>query len=241
MGREKITCRLSFFFSPSSSPSCSPSPRGCRVAPPWAHMGLQYCVWLGPGRPGAGFAVEGRQVLGRQLPRQREQGVSEVVAMGTWMLTKAREAVSSHSALLRSPGLVSQAGSRFALSSTGRRVAPGSGSRAAEPQSWSSGHTPRRLAQRQDGHHHLHPLHRRVSALRGTGKVSCTSESSGGCRGSASRAGGVHLRASCAYTGRRLHAFGDTVQSAQSWVSACLRVHRCAKAGWVIVHVGVKG
>lgn len=55
--------------------------------------------------------MKGRQVLGRQLPGQREQGVSEVVAMGTWMLTKAREAVSSHSALLRSPKLVSQAGS----------------------------------------------------------------------------------------------------------------------------------
>ncbi|KAM6148498.1 calcium/calmodulin-dependent protein kinase type II subunit alpha-like [Erethizon dorsatum] len=39
--------------------------------------------------------------------------------MGTWMLTKAREAVSSHSALLRSPRLVSQAGSPFALGSTG--------------------------------------------------------------------------------------------------------------------------
>lgn len=50
-------------------------------------------------------------MLGRQLPGQREQGVSEVVAMGTWMLTKAREAVSSHSALLRSLGLLSQASS----------------------------------------------------------------------------------------------------------------------------------
>lgn len=56
--------------------------------------------------------MEGRQVLGRQLPGQREQGVSEVVAMGTWMLTKAREAVSSHSALLRSPARQS---SRFSI------------------------------------------------------------------------------------------------------------------------------
>lgn len=78
--------------------------------------------------------MEGRQVLGRQLPGQREQGVSEVVAMGTWMLTKAREAVSSHSALLRSPKLVSQAGSPFALRSTGRQAAPSSGSTATASQ-----------------------------------------------------------------------------------------------------------
>lgn len=164
--------------------------------------------------------MEGRQVLGRQLPGQREQGVSEVVAMGTWMLTKAREAVSSHSALLRSPGLVSQAGSRLSLGSTGRRVALSSRSRAAEPQSWSSSPKPRLPTQRQDGHHHLHPLHGRVPALRGTGKVSCTSESSGGCRGSASRAGSVHLHASCARTGRK---------------SACLRGH-LPRAGCRHVH-----
>lgn len=91
-------------------------------------------VYIRPGQRGAGFKVKGRQVLGRQLPGQREQGVSEVVAMGTWMLTKAREAVSSHSALLRSPKLVSQAGSPFALRSTGRRVAPSSGSRASASQ-----------------------------------------------------------------------------------------------------------
>lgn len=85
--------------------------------------------------------------------------------MGTWMLTKAREAVSSHSALLRSPGLVSQAGCQFALGSRGRRVAPSSGSRAAAPQSWSSSPEPRLPSQRQDGHHHLHTLHGRVPAL----------------------------------------------------------------------------
>lgn len=164
--------------------------------------------------------MEGRQVLGRQLPGQREQGVSEVVAMGTWMLTKAREAVSSHSALLRSPGLVSQAGSWFALGSAGRRVVLSSGCRAAAPQSWSSSPKPRLPAQRQDGHHHLHPLHGRVPALRGTGKVSCTSESSGGCRGSASRAGGVHLRASCVPIGRKSACVWGRlpVQSARSWV-----------------------
>lgn len=164
--------------------------------------------------------MEGRQVLGRQLPGQREQGVSEVVAMGTWMLTKAREAVSSHSALLRSPGLVSQAGSWFALGSAGRRVVLSSGCRAAAPQSWSSSPKPRLPAQRQDGHHHLHPLHGRVPALRGTGKVSCTSESSGGCRGSASRAGGVHLRAYCVPIGRKSACVWGRlpVQSARSWV-----------------------
>lgn len=131
VGRLKITCGLSLFSSPSASPSLSPSPWGCWVhPPPGPYRPAVLCV-VGPGHPGAGFAVEGRQVLGRQLPGQREQGVSEVVAMGTWMLTKAREAVSSHSALLRSPGLVSQAGSQFALGSTGRRVAPSSGSSSA--------------------------------------------------------------------------------------------------------------
>lgn len=125
MGRE-ITCALSLFSSPCYSPSPGPSPRrwvwGCWVHLPLGpHWPAVLCA-VGPGRPGAGFILEGRQVLGRQLPGQREQGVSEVVAMGTWMLTKAREAVSSHSALLRSLGLVSQAGSRFSLGSTGRQA-----------------------------------------------------------------------------------------------------------------------
>lgn len=184
-----MTCGLSLFSSPFSMP-LSASPRGCGVHSPSAPHRLAVLCAVGPGRPGAGFAVEGRQVLGRQLPGQREQGVSEVVAMGTWMLTKAREAVSSHSALLRSPRLVSQAGSPIALGNTGRRVAPSSGSRAAVPQSWCPSPEPCLPVQCQDGHHHLHPLHRRVSALRGTGKVSCTSGSPGGCRGSASPAGG---------------------------------------------------
>lgn len=167
MGREQITCGLSLFSFPSCSPSPSPPPlgRGCFVHLPWALSCLSRLCSARPGRPGAGFAVQGRQVLGRQLPGQREQGVSEVVAMGTWMLTKAREAVSSHSALLRSPGLASQAGSRFSLGSTGRRVAPGSQSRTAVPQPWSSNPEPRLPARHQDGHHHLHPLHGRVPAL----------------------------------------------------------------------------
>lgn len=134
VGREKITCGLSLFSSHSPSP-LSTSPWENRVhlllGP---HSPAVLCI-QGQGNTGAGFEVEGRQVLGRQLPGQREQGVSEVVAMGTWMLTKAREAVSSHSALLRSPELVSQAASPFALRSTGRRVAPSSGSRAAVSQS----------------------------------------------------------------------------------------------------------
>lgn len=212
-------------FSPSSSsPSLGSSPRGCWVCPPpGPHRSAVLCV-IGPRRPGAGFAVEGRQVLGRQLPGQREQGVSEVVAMGTWMLTKAREAVSSHSALLRSPRLVSQAASLFALSSTGRRVAPSSGSRAGAPQSWSFNPKTRLPAQYQDGHHHLHPLHGRVSALRGTGKVSCALGSPGGHR----VGGGVpdsgrgcapaHLGHSCVHR-RRPAAW---VGGAQSQACACL-------------------
>ena len=116
-------------------PFCQPLPKSItlRVLGPPTPGPTQACsIVCGRARAsGAGFAVVGRQVLGRQLPGQREQGVSEVVAMGTWMLTKAREAVSSHSALLRSPGLVSQAGSQFALGSTGRRVAPSSGSSSA--------------------------------------------------------------------------------------------------------------
>lgn len=83
VGRLKITCRLSLFSFPSSNPSLGPSPRGCWVhPPPGPHRPAVLCA-VGPGRPGAGFEVEGRQVLGRQLPGQREQGVSEVVAMGT--------------------------------------------------------------------------------------------------------------------------------------------------------------
>lgn len=152
--------------------------------------------------------MKGRQVLGRQLPGQREQGVSEVVAMGTWMLTKAREAVCSHSALLRSPRLVSQAGSRFSLGSTGRRVAPSSRSRKAVPQPWSSSPDPRLPAQHQDGHHHLHPLHGRVPALRGIGKVSCTSQSPGGRRGSVSWAGVWPRSAAVLSQGGRLYVFG---------------------------------
>lgn len=194
-----------------------------------------------PGRPGAGFAVEGRQVLGRQLPGQREQGVSEVVAMGTWMLTKAREAVSSHSALLRSPGLVSQAGSRFSLGSTGRRVAPGSQSRAAVSQPWSSNPEPRLPARHQDGHHHLHPLHGRVPALRGTGKVSYTLESPGGRSGSVSRVGVCTCAVSCAHTGRKA-VFGGTRMCRVSRLSwAYLWVQRCAKAIWTSVCIEVQG
>uniref|UniRef100_A0A5F7ZRA5 Calcium/calmodulin dependent protein kinase II alpha n=1 Tax=Macaca mulatta TaxID=9544 RepID=A0A5F7ZRA5_MACMU len=56
--------------------------------------------------------------------------------------------------------------------STGRQVAPRFGSRAAAPQSWSPSPKPHLPAQRQDGHHHLHPLHGRVPALRGIGQGS---------------------------------------------------------------------
>lgn len=223
---------------PPPAPPWVHHPRGPgSIPPPSPHRLAVLCtVWSG--RPRAGFAVEGRQVLGRQLPGQREQGVSEVVAMGTWMLTKAREAVSSHSALLRSPGLVSQASSLFALSSTGRQVAPRFGSRAAAPQSWSPSPKPHLPAQRQDGHHHLHPLHRRVPALRGIGQVSCASGSPGG------HVGGGEIRVSsrvCACSaweaflctqmkagcmGLGAPACAHSIQS-RAW--ACLWVHRRAK------------
>lgn len=205
-----------------SSPPPALPPHTSRVLYPPApspHMPAVLCA-VRPGCPGgAGFAVEGRQVLGRQLPGQREQGVSELVAMGTWMLTKAREAVSSHSALLRSWGLLSQAGSRFSLGSTGRRVAPGSGSRTAVPQPWSSSPEPRLPAQHQDGHHHLHPLHGRVPALRGTGKVSYTLESPGGPRDSVPWVGACTCGVSRAHRGRKaVCVWGHLhVQSVQNW------------------------
>lgn len=160
--------------------------------------------------------MECRQVLGRQLPGQREQGVLEVVAMGTWMLTKAREAVSSHSALLRSPRLVSQAGSLFAFGSTGRRVAPSSRSTAAALQSWSPNPKPRLPAWCQHGHHHLHSIHRRVPALRGTGKVSCPAGSP--------RRHRVSLLGGCRALGVR--------EGACACLSRALRAHRGRQAAW---------
>lgn len=182
--------------------------------------------------------MEGRQVLGRQLPRQREQGVSEVVAMGTWMLTKAREAVSSPSALLRNPGLVTQAGSQFALGSTGRRLAARSGSRAAAPQSWSRSPKPHLLTRCQDGHHHLHPLHGRVPALRGTGKVSCTSESPGGLRGSVSWLRGLHLR--CFQGAHGALVCAECPELGAGMFAKASRASVCAGEGWrVCAHTHV--
>lgn len=189
---------------------------------------------VGPGRPGAGFAVEGRQVLGRQLPRQREQGVSEVVAMATWMLTKAREAVSSHSALLRSPGLISQAGSSLALGSTGRRVAPGSGRRTAVPPAlvfqpraspacttpgWPPSPAPASQKSTSSSRNWESELHLRESWRVRGGRV--------GVAG-----GGVHLRGFL-FLHRKagslcLGALACAECPELAW--ACLQVHRCARA-----------
>lgn len=174
--------------------------------------------------------MEGRQVLGRQLPGQREQGVLEVVAMGTWMLTKAREAVSSYSALLRSPGLISQAGSWFALSSTGRRVAPVPGAEQQCPSpvlqpialpahpvpGWPPSLAPASQKSTSSSRNWESKLHLRV--LEGTGgwchrRGICTSS-----------APGAHTGRKAACVRGRLH-----LQSAQSRVWACLWVHRYAK------------
>lgn len=209
MGREKITCGLSLFFSPTPDPSVGPSPRGCRVHPP-----------LGPHRPAVLCVVRSRASRSR-FRSGRQAGVGGAVTRATGT---GRFGGGCHGDLDADEGSRgceqpqcpaqkprARQSSWFSVRTRQHRAASGpeSGSRVAEPQVWSSSPTPRLPAQSQDGHHHLHSLHGRVPALRGTGKVSCTSESSGGCRGSASRAGDVHLRASCAHTrGGSLHVWG---------------------------------
>ena len=71
MGREKITCGLSWFFSPSPDPSLSPSPQG--VLGPSA---------LGPHRP-AVFCVVRARASGSRFRSGRQAGVGEAVTGAT--------------------------------------------------------------------------------------------------------------------------------------------------------------
>ena len=211
------------------------------LPPGLTHACSIVCSWA---RVSWSRSHSGRQAgVGRQLLRQREQGVSEVVTMATWMLTKAREAVSSHSALLRSPGLISQAGSRLSLGSTGRRAAPGSRRRTAVPPDlvfqpraspartspgWPPSPAPASQKSTSSSRNWESELHLRESwRVRGWGgRVGVTGR-------------GVHLRGFLFSRREGSLCLGAlTCAECPELAWACLQVYRCAKASWASVCMG---